>query len=81
MMNRKLKKSLDFANKENIPYVIIVGENELINNKVIIKDMFNNSSIELDLDKIDDINTILKRDLLSLFFTLTKNNNILLQNY
>ena len=62
MMNRKLKKSLDFANKENIPYVIIVGENELINNKVIIKDMFNNSSIELDLDKIDDINTILKRD-------------------
>ena len=62
MMNRKLKKSLDFANKENIPYVIIVGENELVNNKVIIKDMFNNSSIELDLDKIDDINTILKRD-------------------
>ena len=62
MMNRKLKKSLDFANKENIPYVIIVGENELINNKVVIKDMFNNSSIELDLDKIDDINTILKRD-------------------
>ena len=62
MMDRKLKKSLDFANKENIPYVIIVGENELINNKVIIKDMFNNSSIELDLDKIDDINTILKRD-------------------
>ena len=62
MMDRKLKKSLDFANKENIPYVIIVGENELVNNKVIIKDMFNNSSIELDLDKIDDINTILKRD-------------------
>ena len=62
MMNRKLKKSLDFANKENIPYVIIVGENELVNNKVVIKDMFNNSSIELDLDKIDDINTILKRD-------------------
>lgn len=62
MMNRKLKKSLDFANKENIPYVIIVGENELVNNKVIIKDMFNNGSIELDLDKIDDINTILKRD-------------------
>lgn len=62
MMDRKLKKSLDFANKENIPYVIIVGENELINNKVVIKDMFNNSSIELDLDKIDDINTILKRD-------------------
>ena len=58
----KLKKSLDFANKENIPYVIIVGENELVNNKVVIKDMFNNSSIELDLDKIDDINSILKRD-------------------
>ena len=32
MEDKKLKKSLDFANKENIPYTIILGENEIKNN-------------------------------------------------
>ena len=56
MMNRKLKKSLDFANKEKIPYVVIVGEDELNNNQISIKDMFNNNNILLKLDKINQIN-------------------------
>ena len=56
MMNRKLKKSLDFANKEKIPYVVIVGEDELNNNQISIKDMFNNNNILLQLDKINEIN-------------------------
>ena len=57
MKNKKLKKSLDYANKEKIPYVIILGENEIKNNTIIIKDMFNNNNIELklnDLGKIKD---------------------------
>ena len=47
---------LDFANKENIPYVVIIGENELNNNEISIKDMFNNSNFLLPLDNISDIN-------------------------
>ena len=62
MMNRKLKKSLDFANKVKIPYVVIVGEDELNNNQISIKDMFNNNNILLQLDKINEINKIIKRD-------------------
>ena len=62
MMNRKLKKSLDFANKEKIPYVVIVGEDELNNNQISIKNMFNNNNILLKLDKINEINKIIKRD-------------------
>ena len=52
MNNRKLKKSLDYANKENIPFVIILGEDELKENKVIIKSMKTNSQITVDIDKI-----------------------------
>ena len=50
MNKRKLKKSLDFANKMNIPYVIILGEDEIKNKKFNIKDMFNNKEIEMNLD-------------------------------
>lgn len=48
--NRKLKKSLDYANKEGIPYVIIVGENEIESGKAIVKDMINRNDFEIDLD-------------------------------
>ena len=59
MTGKKLKKSLDYANKENIPYVIIIGENEIINNKITIKDMFNNNSFDISLDDINDIKMML----------------------
>ena len=55
MENKKLRKSLDYANKERIPYVIILGENEIKNNTIIIKGMFNNNSIELELDNLEKI--------------------------
>ena len=50
MNNRKLKKSLEFANKMNIPYVIILGEDEIKNKYFKIKDMINNNEIKVDLD-------------------------------
>ena len=43
MVNRKLKKSLDYANKANIRYVIILGEDEIKNKQYKVKDMFNNT--------------------------------------
>ncbi len=39
MSNRKLKKSLEFANKENIRYVIILGSEEVENKEFKIRDM------------------------------------------
>ncbi|WP_260412309.1 His/Gly/Thr/Pro-type tRNA ligase C-terminal domain-containing protein [Alkalihalobacillus sp. TS-13] len=38
-MNKKLGKALDKANKENIPNVIIIGEDEVRNNRITIKNM------------------------------------------
>ncbi len=51
MEGRRLKKSLDYANRNNIPYVIILGENELRAGKVMVKNMFTGDEIEVSLLK------------------------------
>lgn len=56
MNNLKLKKALSSADETQIPLVIILGENELKENKLIIKDMRNNFQITEDID--DFIDTI-----------------------
>lgn len=60
MKGRKLKKSLDFANRENIPYVIIVGEDEVKSGKVIVKDMINQNNFEIDLKNPEKVKEIVK---------------------
>ena len=60
MKGRKLKKSLDFANRENIPYVIIVGEDEVESGKVIVKDMINQNNFEIDLKNPEKVKEIVK---------------------
>jgi len=35
----RLDKQLKYANKKNIPYVIIIGPEEVVNGKVVLKDM------------------------------------------
>lgn len=59
MNGRKLKKCLDYANKTNIPYVIILGEDEIKNGSFFIKDMNNKNQIEVSFDKIDNIKELL----------------------
>ena len=51
MNKRKIKKSFDYANKENIPYVIVVGENEIKENKITIKNMKESSQEMIDIDE------------------------------
>ena len=51
MNNRKIKKSFDYANKENIPYVIVLGENEVKENKVTVKNMKDGSQEMIDIDE------------------------------
>lgn len=60
MKGRKLKKSLDFANRENIPYVIIVGEDEVKSSKVTVKDMINQNNFEIDLKNPEKVKEIVK---------------------
>ena len=58
---KKLNKSLDWANRNNVPYVIILGEDELNNKKIKIKDMANSTNYEVDLEDIDRIAEIVRK--------------------
>ncbi len=52
MNKKKLKKSFEFANKTNIKYVIVVGENEIKENKYTLKDMESGTQELLSIDEI-----------------------------
>ena len=52
MKNKKMKKALDYANNENIPYVLILGEDELTNNCITLKDMNNKTQKQINLDNL-----------------------------
>jgi histidyl-tRNA synthetase len=60
MAKRKIKNSMAFANKEKIPYVIVLGENEIESGVFKVKDMFNNESYELNFNNIKQFNTLIK---------------------
>lgn len=57
MNNRRIKKSFEFANKNNIRYVIVVGSDEIKQNKYSIKDMGTGNQKLLNTEEI--INFIL----------------------
>lgn len=60
MNDKKVKKSLDYANKENIPYVIVLGEDEIKNGIFKLKDMLKNTDYIIKFDNIDEIKKIIK---------------------
>lgn len=53
MSDRKVKKCFEYANRENIPYVIVLGEDEIKNNYFNIKNMETGEQI-----KVEDIKTL-----------------------
>lgn len=57
---RKLNKILNSADKEHIPYVIILGEDEVKQNKIVLKDMINKTSNEFSLTDYEKIITAIK---------------------
>lgn len=59
MSGRKLKRCFEYANKENIPYVIVVGEDEVASGKVSVKDMLTGKEYELPLDDVSKIMDII----------------------
>ena len=52
MKTRKMKKSLEYANEENIPYVFILGEDELAKNNISVKNMKEKKQDIIDIDNI-----------------------------
>ena len=50
--NKAIKKKMNYANKQDIPYAIIIGEDELNSQTVTLKDM---RSGEQKIEKLEDI--------------------------
>lgn len=48
----KLKKQLEYANKKNIPYTIIVGDEEIKSGLFTIKNMLNGEQLRLNMEDI-----------------------------
>lgn len=48
----KMKKQMEYANRRNIPYVVIIGSNELAEGKATLKDMRNGSQTSVAADSI-----------------------------
>lgn len=55
MNNRKLKKSLDYANREKIKYVIVIGTNEISSGQLKIKNMIEGTDILVNINEIETI--------------------------
>ncbi|UUZ82969.1 histidine--tRNA ligase [Paenibacillus sp. P26] len=62
MTGRKLKKALEYANKEGVPFVILIGEEELASGQMTVRDMKAGRESKLPLDDIDRIVRLLAKD-------------------
>lgn len=50
--NRKMKKALDYANIEHIPFVFILGEDELANNYISVRNMEEKTQEQISINNI-----------------------------
>ncbi|MCH8317728.1 MAG: histidine--tRNA ligase [Bacteroidetes bacterium] len=48
----KLKKQMDYANKKSIPYVVLIGSNEIETGELTLKNMTSGKQEQLKLEKI-----------------------------
>jgi len=58
--NKKLKAKFKYADKLEILYVIVIGEDEIQNNVVKLKDMKTGEEKEIPMDDLDNIKVFLK---------------------
>jgi len=49
---RKIKKCFEYANKENIKYVIVIGSNEIESNNYTIKDMSSGNQYTMNEEEL-----------------------------
>ena len=51
----KMKKQFDFANKKQIPFIALVGENEIGAAKIPVKNLDTGEQFEMDLGQIEKL--------------------------
>ena len=61
MKKRKVKKCMEWADKNNVGYVIVIGGNEVLSGEIEIKDMKNYNSNKVNINDIDRMIDIIKK--------------------
>ena len=59
MTRKKFKKSMDYANKEKIPFVIVFGEDEVKNQFFKIKNMLDGNEYKIKIDDLTKLKKVL----------------------
>ena len=54
MKGKKVGKALDYANRNNIPYVIILGEDEVKSNILTVRDNLTKEEEKIERDNLID---------------------------
>ncbi|MGE7632100.1 histidine--tRNA ligase [Bacillus paramycoides] len=54
LAGRKLKRALNYANKENIPYVLIIGEEEITAETVVLRNMKEGTEVKIPLSSLEN---------------------------
>ncbi len=57
---RKLNKILNSIDRENIPFVIVLGENEVKENKIILKNMIHKTNHEFSIQDYENISKMIR---------------------
>ncbi len=50
--NAKMKKQMGYANDSGIPFVAIIGETEMQNNTIMLKDMVNGTQEQVPIEMV-----------------------------
>lgn len=58
MTNKKIRKSMEYADREKIQYVIVLGENEIRNKSFKIKNMFTNREYLINFNNLNKLKSI-----------------------
>ncbi|MEM7819957.1 MAG: histidine--tRNA ligase [Candidatus Aenigmatarchaeota archaeon] len=58
VFGRNLSKQLEYVNSKNIPFTIIIGEKELKNKKIKLRNMKSGEEKEIDINNLEQIKTI-----------------------
>jgi histidyl-tRNA synthetase len=53
--NDKIKKQMSYADKKNIPYVAFVGDNEMAENTITLKNMLSGEQQSVTIDELINI--------------------------
>lgn len=63
VVGRSVKSQMKYANKMNYDFVAVIGENELKNNRINLKNMFNGTEVSFNLDNFhSDVYNYLKKN-------------------